>query len=67
MHNYDDYTTPPTSLAENRHRRETGIRFMAELVQRYLDRIREEHAGISEGALADYIPELACVDPAFTR
>ncbi len=40
---------------------------MAELVQRYLDHIREEHAGISEGPLADYIPELACVDPAFTR
>ncbi|MGZ8801643.1 MAG: glutaminase A [Mycobacterium sp.] len=36
---------------------------MAELVQRYLDRIREEHVGDTEGALADYIPELACVDP----
>ncbi len=36
---------------------------MAELVQRYLDRIREEHAGVSDGALADYIPELARVDP----
>ena len=36
---------------------------MARLVQRYLDRIREEHAGVTEGALADYIPELARVDP----
>jgi glutaminase len=36
---------------------------MARLVQRYLDRIREEHAGVNEGALADYIPELARVDP----
>jgi glutaminase len=36
---------------------------MAELVQRYLDRIREEHAGVAKGALADYIPELASVDP----
>lgn len=36
---------------------------MALLVQRYLDRIREDHAGDTEGALADYIPELACVDP----
>ncbi len=36
---------------------------MAQLVQRYLDRIREEHAGVTEGALADYIPELAGVDP----
>ena len=36
---------------------------MARLVQRYLDRIREEHAGVTDGALADYIPELAGVDP----
>lgn len=36
---------------------------MAELVQRYLDRIREEHAGMTDGAVADYIPELADVDP----
>jgi glutaminase len=36
---------------------------MAHLVQHYLDRIREEHAGVTEGALADYIPELTCVDP----
>lgn len=35
---------------------------MARLVQQYLDRIREDHAGDSEGALADYIPELASVD-----
>ena len=37
---------------------------VAELVQRYLDQIREEHAGFNDGALADYIPELARVDPA---
>ncbi|PRC53385.1 glutaminase A, partial [Mycobacterium sp. ITM-2017-0098] len=36
---------------------------MADLVQRYLDRIRAEHAGVTDGALADYIPELAAVDP----
>lgn len=37
---------------------------VAELVQRYLDRIWAEHAGDREGKLADYIPELASVDPA---
>ncbi|HYJ57586.1 MAG TPA: glutaminase, partial [Mycobacterium sp.] len=37
---------------------------MSELVQRYLDRICAEHAGVTDGALADYIPELASVDPA---
>lgn len=36
---------------------------MTELVQRYLDQILEEHAVVTDGALADYIPELACVDP----
>lgn len=36
---------------------------MAELVQRYLDQIRAEHAGVTDGTLADYIPELAAVDP----
>jgi glutaminase len=36
---------------------------VAELVQRYLDRIRAEHADVADGALACYIPELACVDP----
>ncbi|MGD9622712.1 MAG: glutaminase A [Mycolicibacterium sp.] len=36
---------------------------MSELVQRYLDRICAEHVGVAGGALADYIPELACVDP----
>ncbi|CAN5805648.1 hypothetical protein BH09ACT7_BH09ACT7_24470 [soil metagenome] len=36
---------------------------MAELVQKYLDQIREEHASVTEGALACYIPELASVDP----
>ena len=36
---------------------------MARLVQRYLDRIRAEHAGVADGELADYIPELADVDP----
>ncbi|MBI3217142.1 MAG: glutaminase A [Mycobacterium sp.] len=37
---------------------------MADLVQTYLDQIRDEHADCTEGALADYIPELAAVDPA---
>jgi len=36
---------------------------MAELVRRFLDRIRAEHAGVTEGELAGYIPELASVDP----
>ena len=36
---------------------------MAELVQRYLDQILHEHAHITDGAVADYIPELARVDP----
>ena len=36
---------------------------MAELVQRYLDQIRDEHAAVTDGALASYIPELARVDP----
>jgi glutaminase len=36
---------------------------VAELVQSYLDRIRAEHADVADGALASYIPELACVDP----
>ena len=36
---------------------------MAELVQRYLDQIRAEHVNDTGGALADYIPELARVDP----
>jgi glutaminase len=36
---------------------------VAQLVQRYLDRIRAEHAGCAEGALASYIPELTRVDP----
>jgi glutaminase len=35
---------------------------VAEPVQRYLDRIRAEHAGVTDGAVADYIPELARVD-----
>lgn len=34
------------------------------LVQRYLDQLVAEYAGVDDGALADYIPELACVDPA---
>lgn len=37
---------------------------MAELVQQYLDQIREEHSDVTDGALASYIPELAGVDPA---
>lgn len=36
---------------------------MAELVQRHLDRIRAEHEHITAGEVADYIPELAGVDP----
>jgi glutaminase len=36
---------------------------VAELVQRYLDQIRDEHAGVTDGALARYIPELAGADP----
>lgn len=36
---------------------------MAPLVQRYLDQILAEHAEVSEGSLASYIPELAGVDP----
>ncbi len=37
---------------------------MAELVQRYLDQLVAEFAGVADGALADYIPELTQVDPA---
>jgi glutaminase len=40
-----------------------SIRSVAEPVQRYLDRIRAEHAGVTDGTVADYIPELARVDP----
>ncbi|MGV0636042.1 glutaminase A [Mycolicibacillus trivialis] len=36
---------------------------MTDLVQNYLDRILAEHEPITEGVLADYIPELAAVDP----
>lgn len=36
---------------------------VATLVQRYLDGILAEHAAVSDGALANYIPELARVDP----
>jgi glutaminase len=36
---------------------------VADLVQRYLDQIRAEHAGLSDGTLASYIPELTKVDP----
>lgn len=36
---------------------------MALLVQRYLDEILAEHALVTEGGLADYIPELSGVDP----
>jgi glutaminase len=39
------------------------IQAVAELVQQYLDQIRGEHAGVTDGALATYIPELADVDP----
>ena len=37
---------------------------MAQSVQQLLDRIRAEHRDVGDGALADYIPELADVDPA---
>lgn len=37
---------------------------MADLVQRYLDEIVTEYRSVTDGALADYIPELAEVDPA---
>lgn len=36
---------------------------VAQLVQQYLDRIRAEHADVTDGRLADYIPELSRVDP----
>ncbi len=36
---------------------------MADLVQRYLDALVAEFACVDDGALADYIPELADVDP----
>ncbi len=36
---------------------------MAQLVQRYLDRILDEHRQVTDGALASYIPELTRVDP----
>ncbi|MDT5152959.1 MAG: glutaminase [Mycobacterium sp.] len=36
---------------------------MARLVQRYLDRILDEHRQVRDGALASYIPELTRVDP----
>ncbi|HTM83834.1 MAG TPA: glutaminase, partial [Mycobacterium sp.] len=37
---------------------------MAALVQQYFDGILAEHAAVSDGVLASYIPELARVDPA---
>ena len=37
---------------------------MAQLVQHYLDRLMAEFACVDDGALADYIPELAQVNPA---
>ncbi len=36
---------------------------MAELVQTYLDELVAEFAPVSDGTLADYIPQLAAVDP----
>ncbi|MCF6390925.1 glutaminase A [Mycobacterium sp. MBM] len=36
---------------------------MSRQVQRYLDQIRAEFSGVDAGELADYIPELARVDP----
>jgi hypothetical protein len=45
----------PTAMA-----RMPGV---ADLVQRYLDQIVEEYAGVADGTPADYIPELTEVDP----
>jgi glutaminase len=42
---------------------EPRIQSAAKLVQRTLDRIRAEHADVTDGALASYIPELTLVDP----
>lgn len=36
---------------------------MAQLVQRYLHRILDEHRQCHDGVLASYIPELTRVDP----
>lgn len=36
---------------------------MSQLVQNYLDRVRHEYRAVDDGELADYIPELAQVDP----
>jgi glutaminase len=36
---------------------------VSQLVQRYLDRIVDEHRQVTDGALASYIPELTRVDP----
>jgi len=36
---------------------------VADLVQRYLDQIVAEYAPVTDGSLADYIPELTEVDP----
>jgi glutaminase len=36
---------------------------VSQLVQRYLDRILDEHRPVTDGTLADYIPELTRVDP----
>ena len=71
VHAIDNYTRAtditggkPTSC--DRRSRVTSVdtlRPVAQLVQQYLDRICAEHAGVTDGALADYIPELADVDP----
>lgn len=42
---------------------EIRLQPVVDLVQRYLDQIRAEHVGLDDGGLADYIPELAKVDP----
>lgn len=52
-------TSPPVAVAAPRRR----LALVAELVQRYLDEILAEHADVTDGALADYIPELTRVDP----
>lgn len=63
----NDDTIVPASVVKRGHYGR-GIaagyhRCVTALVQRYLDGILAEHAAVSEGALASYIPELARVDP----
>lgn len=66
MHGCNDGTPEPATLAEKRHDSAGPTSYdldVAALVQRYLDGIFAEHAAVTDGQLADYIPELARVDP----